>query len=176
MRVATRAKTQSRRTRWAARLAGGGLAAALAIGVGASPALAAAVDPDFVEGNPAPSCPDGSLSSVALRVTPSDGESQGFDIPIPNDGTGHIDVTFSQVPGSDPDTQVAFSTSGGIAVNQATVKGGPNANRYIYDTNAGFPNGIQSDDGLISPINPGGQLPTISHVDFCFVSSPYNGT
>ncbi|WP_030174500.1 hypothetical protein [Streptomyces sp. NRRL S-813] len=145
----------------------------MAVGVAASPALAAAVDPVLISGNPQPVCPEGSTSLVALRVDPNGGETQGFDVPIPGDGTGHIDVTFSQVPGADPDTQVAFVTSNGISVNQATVKGGPNANRYIYNSTTGFPNGIMSDSGLVSPINPGGQLPTISHVDFCFVPTKY---
>ncbi|MGV4983028.1 hypothetical protein ACVB8X_24100 [Streptomyces sp. NRAIS4] len=54
-------------------------------------------------------------------------------------------------------------------MGQATVKGGPDANRYVYDSAAGFSNGITSDSGLVSPNNPGGQVPTISHVDLCFV-------
>ncbi|MEU0597702.1 hypothetical protein ABZ484_05530 [Streptomyces sp. NPDC006393] len=176
MRVATREKTQSRLKAWGARLAGAGVAAAMAVGVAASPALAAAVTPVLLPNqNPPQECPDTAINPVALRVFPSATNPQQFLVPIPNDGNGSITVTFSQVMGADPNTQVAFTTSGGVAVSQVTVKGGDNANRYFYNAQTGFPNGLAMDSGLISPLNNGGQLPTISHVDFCFVESPYNG-
>ncbi|WP_459736228.1 hypothetical protein [Streptomyces sp. E-15] len=171
MRVATRAKTQSTRARWGVRLLGAGLTTAAALGFAAAPALAAAVTPILVPGNPAQVCPDGS---TALRVDPSDSGTT-FPVSIPGDGSGTITPTFHSAPGLDPNTLVDFTTTGDIAVSQATVKGGPNANRYIYGPPA-FPNGIADDTNLVSPINPGGQVPTISHVDFCFTPSNYHTT
>jgi hypothetical protein len=74
-------------------------------------------------------------------------------------------------------TLVDFDTTGNLAIRQVTVKGGPNANRYIYNaasTPTSFPDGIAADTDLVSPTNPGGQIPTISHVDFCVI--PGNGS
>ncbi|MFF9769328.1 hypothetical protein ACF1GT_22470 [Streptomyces sp. NPDC014636] len=169
MRVATREGTQPKRA-WGARLLGAGLAAVAALGVAAGPAAAAAVRPVLVPGNPPAICPDGS---AALRLDPSDDGTQ-IPVTIPGDGSGTITATFHQAPGADPDTLVDFTTTGSIAVHQATVKGGPNANRYVY-TAPTFPNGIAADEDLVSPTNPGGQIPPISHVDFCFTSDRYYG-
>jgi hypothetical protein len=136
----------------------------VAFGVAAGPASAAEVPPVFVEGTPAQVCPDGS---TALRVFPNQ-SGQTFPVSIPGDGSGTLTPTFNA-----SGTTVSFVTTGPIAVSQVTVKGGPNANRYIYNDTTGFPNGIRADSGLVSPINPGGNLPEISHVDFCFTPSPY---
>ncbi|MET8582830.1 hypothetical protein ABZX39_18385 [Streptomyces collinus] len=167
MRVTTRSKTQSRRPRWGARCTGVGMAAAVALGIAASPAAAAEVTPILVEGNPAQVCPDGS---VALRVNPPT-TPQTFHIVLPNGGTGDLTVTFTN---GIKEVNFSIAQPNTLAVSQVTVKGGPNANRYIYDTTTGFPTGIDSDSGLVSPINPGGQLPDISHVDFCFIRDNYS--
>ncbi|WP_369248579.1 hypothetical protein [Streptomyces sp. R41] len=172
MRVATRVKTRSRRTRWGARLLGAGLATAAAVGISAGPAAAAAVPPIFVADNPTEkgSCPD---RSNAIRVSPST-NPQTIPVTIPNDGTGSVTVTFSDNVGDGP-RRVSFTTTGTIAVSQVTVKGGDDANRYLYNAVTGFPNGIAFDTGLISPLNNGGQLPAVSHADFCFTPSNYGG-
>ncbi|MFJ8634577.1 hypothetical protein [Streptomyces sp. NPDC093568] len=166
MRVTTRAKNGTRRAGLGAKAVGLGLATMVAIGVSASPAAAAAVEPDFVLNNPPLACPAGA---VGFRLDgegdlpPEDAE---VDVNV-GDETGTVSVDISE-----DGTEVSFDTTGNIAVRQVTVKGGPNANRYIYDANStptSFPDGIASDSELVSPINPGGQLPTISHVDFCVI-------
>ncbi|MDX2594926.1 MULTISPECIES: hypothetical protein [Streptomyces] len=167
MRVTTRSKTQSRRPRWGARFTGVGMAAAVALGIAAGPAAAAEVPPIFVPGNPAAVCPDGS---DALRVNPST-TPQTFHIVLPDGGTGDVTVTFSN---GIKDVDFSIAQPNTLAVRQVTVKGGDNANRYLYDAVTGFPNGIDSDSGLISPLNNGGQLPDVSHADFCFIRDNYS--
>jgi len=46
------------------------------------------------------------------------------------------------------------------------VKGGNGYNHYAYATGAG------SEQGLVSPVNNGGNIPTISHVNFCWTPAP----
>ncbi|MFG2553439.1 hypothetical protein [Streptomyces sp. NPDC048581] len=164
MRVATRAsraKTGTRRAGLGAKLVGIGLTTAVAIGISAGPAAAAAVNPVFVPGNPTLACPDGA---EAFRIDPP------VDTTVPvtvGAESGTVIVDFS-----DDLLQVNFDTTGNLAIRQVTVKGGPDANRYIYDANStptSFPDGIAMDTGLIPPTNPGGQPPEISHVDFCVI-------
>ncbi len=165
MRVSTRTATRSTRARWTARGIGLGLTTALAVTLGAGPASAAAVNPVFVPGNPALSCPNGA---------------EGFRLPE-NDGDPVVDTTVPVTVGAESGTVivdfsddlrfVSFDTTGNLAIRQVTVKGGDNANRYIYDANStpSFPDGIAQDSDLVSPLNMGGQIPTISHVDFCVI-------
>ncbi|MGW1952361.1 hypothetical protein ACWCPI_06295 [Streptomyces sp. NPDC001920] len=138
-----------------------GLTTAVAIGISAGPAAAASVTPVLVMGNPPLACPAGS---VGFRVDPP----VDTTVPVTVDGeSGTVIVDFNANT-----TQVSFDTTGDIAVRQVTVKGGPNANRYIYDANStptSFPDGIAADTGLTAPPNPGGNIPTISHVDFCVI-------
>lgn len=164
MRVTTRAsraKTGTGRRGLAAKAIGLGVTTALAIGISAGPAAAAAVTPVLVDGNPPLSCPDGS---VAFRIDPPVNST----IPVTVDGTsGTVVVTFTAGL-----TLVNFNTTGNLAIRQVTVKGGPDANRYIYDANStptSFPDGIAADTGLVSPNNPGEQVPMVSHVDFCVI-------
>lgn len=164
MRVTTRASratTGTRRTALGAKVVGLGLTTALAVGISAGPAAAAAVNPVLVDGNPPLVCPTGS---VGFRVDPP----VNTTVPVTVDGSsGTVVVTFTAGT-----TLVNFNTTGNLAVRQVTVKGGPDANRYIYNatsTPTSFPDGIAADTGLMSPTNPGGQVPTISHVDFCVI-------
>ncbi|MFE5819632.1 hypothetical protein ACFQ6S_40270 [Streptomyces sp. NPDC056479] len=161
MRVTTRAKNGTRRAGLGAKVVGLGLATLVAIGVSASPAAAASVDPDFVEGNPPLECPEGA---EGFRIDPP----ADTTVPVsPGDATGTVIIDFTA-----SNTLVSFNTTGNIAVRQVTVKGGPDANRYVYDadsTPTSFPDGIAMDTNLVSPLNPGGQVPTISHVDFCVI-------
>ncbi|MFF5028225.1 hypothetical protein ACWCPJ_25010 [Streptomyces collinus] len=163
MRVTTRSTTRA----WTARLACAGVTTLVALGVAASPALAAEVPPVFIPGHPAAACAPGQqLLSVTASNTP-----QTFHVAIPGDGSGDVTLTFSN-----GNKEMAFSIAqpNSIAVRQVTVAGGPNANRYIYDSNTGFPNGIDSDSGLFPPLNPGGQMPGIGRVDLCFVPDNYS--
>ncbi|MEU1401268.1 hypothetical protein ABZ471_02690 [Streptomyces sp. NPDC005728] len=142
------------------------MTAAVVVGIAASPASAAAVPPIFVSGNPDAVCPDGSK---ALRVDPSD-TPQVFPIQLPGDGSGTLTVTFTNAQKT---VNFTIAQPNSIAVRQVTVKGGDNANRYLDIANTGFPNGIDADTGLISPLNNGGQLPDVSHADFCFIPDNY---
>ncbi|MFD7458371.1 MULTISPECIES: hypothetical protein [unclassified Streptomyces] len=150
----------------ATRLLGVGLTTAVAVGLAAAPASAAPdVPPIFIEGNPALTCPAGG---EGLRVPPTDAE---YEVELENGETGVLNVDIS-----DDGTLLTFSIDlgGEIAVRSVTVKGGPNANRYVYDAANGFPNGTTGDDDLVSPLNPGGNIPEISHIDFCFIPSDYD--
>ncbi|WP_333775309.1 hypothetical protein [Streptomyces sp. IBSBF 3136] len=162
-----RVTTRSKRRMWGARLACAGVTTAVALGIAASPALAAEVPPIFVPGHPAAVCPAGSqLLSVEASNTP-----QTFHIAIPGDGSGDVTLTFTN---GNKELSFDIAEPNSIAVSQVTVAGGPNANRYIYDAATGFPNGIDSDTGLFPPLNPGGQMPGIGRVDFCFVPDNYS--
>jgi hypothetical protein len=55
---------------------------------------------------------------------------------------------------------LSFSANG--LVYDVIVKGGNGGNHYAYA------NGQGSDQGLVSPLNNGGKVPTISHVNFCW--------
>lgn len=168
MRVTTRAsraKTGPRRGGLAAKAVGLGLTTALAIGISASPAAAAAVNPVLVPNNPPLACPQGA---EGFR-TPEDDTEPPEDTTVPvtvGAESGTVVVDFS-----DDLTQVSFNTTGNLAIRQVTVKGANNANRYTYDANStpmSFPDGIAADTGLVAPPNPGG-TPEISHVDFCVI-------
>ncbi|MGW6903900.1 hypothetical protein [Streptomyces sp. NPDC054940] len=139
---------------------------AVAIGISAGPAAAAAVTPVLVLGNPPLECPAGAQ---AFKIDPP----VDTTVPVTVGGeSGTVIVDFS-----DDLLSVDFDTTGNIAVRQVTVKGGPDANRYIYDASSlptSFPDGIAADTDLVSPANPGGQVPEISHTDFCII--PGNGS
>jgi hypothetical protein len=157
----------SRSAKVATRLLGVGLTTAVAVGLAAAPASAQPdVNPILIPGNPPLTCPAGG---EGIRVPAVDAE---YDIELQNGETGVLDVDVS-----DDGTLLTFSIEDGgeIAVRSVTVKGGPNANRYIYNAANGFPGGTTADDDLTSPVNPGGNIPEISHIDFCFIPSPYNG-
>jgi hypothetical protein len=177
MRVAARSRTQSQRARWGARFLGAGLTAVVALGVAASPALAQAGPPSGAGVQPVevpfpggePVCPTGS---TPLRI--DEPFTAGTRVAsIPGDGT----LTLT-IHGADNQT-FDFSINGSAAARQVFVKGGPNQNLYNYDTAHGFPNGVSADTGLHAPLGagPNGSLFFgLSHIDFCFVPSPYNGS
>ena len=126
-------------------LACSGLVAALLF---ALPASATAVTPVFLPGNP-------SCTSL--------GYDFGFKVDPPNAGTYSIDginsVTVTTGDG------VYFDWSSDLGMDAVIVKGGPNANVYIYDP----PAEATSDTGLHSPINPNNGRPfALSHIEFCF--------
>lgn len=63
-------------------------------------------------------------------------------------------------------TSISFTADPGYAVIVAIVKGGPAAYGYLYTPYA------VSDTGLDSPVNQGGNIPTISNFSFCYVEIP----
>jgi hypothetical protein len=170
------------------RLVGAGLTAAVAVGFAASPALAeagfpsaAGVQPDEVPwpgGEPV--CGEGE---IPLRVEQEFQDGDVFETDIPGEGTGTVTVTVVGDEDTPPGQTFEFSTgpqpNPPSAVRRVFVKGGPDTqNLYVYDAEAGFPNGVTSDELLHAPINLNSalQLPYgLSHIDFCFIPDVYDG-
>jgi hypothetical protein len=119
--------------------------AALAGALGLFTALPASADhvtPTQEPGNP--QCPDGTTE---LKIEPV--ESGTF-----TDGTLTVTLVV---------TGNTFDWTSNIGVDVVIVKGGPNANVYVYDPEA------TSDTGLHAPINPRtGEPFGLSHVSFCY--------
>ncbi|MCX5999292.1 MAG: hypothetical protein NTU41_06780 [Chloroflexi bacterium] len=130
------------------------LALALAIGLLVSMAavtMAASVAPTLIKGNPTAADAGYSEDCFWYKVDPP--ASGLYD-----DGTHTVEWTIS----SDGKC-LSFSAEPGIAA--VIVKGGPAANLYKYDS-------AVSDQGLISPLSRGGQVPAISHVVFVWREHP----
>ena len=128
-----------------------GVAAMLAMG-GAGTARAAAPSPTLHTGN-VNSCADIEPGAYGVNVAAPVG-SGTFD-----DGT--LTGTYSvSVDGTTFDW-----ASSSVPVSFVVVKGGPDANVYRYAA-------AMSDSGLVSPLNGGGQLPTLSHVLLCYGKQP----
>jgi len=112
------------------------------------PARATDVVPIFIAGNP---------NCVEL------GYDYGFKIDPPGAGTYSIDG-INTVTVTTPDG-VFFDWSSTLGMDAVIVKGGPNANVYIYDP----PAERTSDTDLHSPVNPNNGKPyALSHIEFCF--------
>jgi len=127
--------------------AGLGFAAALLL-ASVRPAGATDVTPIYIAGNP---------NCVEL------GYDYGFKIDPPNAGTYSIDG-INSVTVTTPDG-IYFDWSSDLGIDAVIVKGGPNANLFIYDP----PAERTSDTGLVSPINPNNGKPyALSHIEFCF--------
>jgi hypothetical protein len=113
-------------------------------------ARAAALSIDYVPGNP--TCQDR-------------GFAYGFKIDPPTSDTFHIDP-FNTVTVTINGPFVTWSST--LGMDAVIVKGGPNANVYVYQPNPTDPEGLQG-QGLSAPINPNnGQPYGLSHIDFCF--------
>ncbi|MEU6576011.1 hypothetical protein [Streptomyces sp. NPDC046805] len=175
MRVATRARTQTRRARWGGRLLGAGLTTVVALGVAVSPASARQLDPGAPSspGNVQPEevgngtfCPDGTDITFSLLS------------PIP---TGHnefeiLDVGHIAVDVTSTTQTFNFSITGPLAARQIIVHSTPSANRYSYDAGTGFPNGRAQDGLLHAPsAEAGGAFNNLTSIVFCLINSPYNG-
>jgi hypothetical protein len=60
---------------------------------------------------------------------------------------------------------IYFDWSSTLGIDAVIVKGGPNADTYVYDP----PSESFGDTGLHSPVNPNnGQIYAISHIEFCY--------
>jgi len=137
--------TATIRARWARSLT---ILAALLWLVAASPAFATHVTPVFVDGNP--DCADLGFD-FGFKPQPEPPPSGTYPFP---DGIHELtlvsDGTF-------------FDWSSTLAIDAVIVKGGPNANVYIYNPEE------TSDTGLSSPINPNNGRPfAISHIEVCY--------
>jgi len=117
----------------------------------ALPASAQSNDGEVVPGNPG--CDDIAPAGetwIELKVEPpEDGEF--------SDGTLTVNVDVRDTE----DGQV-FDWDSNIGVDAVIVKGGPNANVYLYDPES------MGDTGLHAPVSPSGQWAGLSHISFCY--------
>lgn len=113
-------------------------------------AAASHVSPNFVPGNP--SCP--SLGyDFGFKPQPEPPPSGTYTFPAP-DGVNTLTITSDGT---------FFDFSSTLALDAVIVKGGPNANVYVYSPET------SADDGLSSPINPNNGRPfAISHIEVCY--------
>jgi len=109
------------------------------------------VEPIFIDGNPG--CDDlglGALTEFKIEPGPFAGT---YDI----NGNSIDDTTITSAD------DVFFDWTSTIGIDAVIVKGGPNANAYIYNPES------FGDTGLHSPINANNGEPfEISHISFCF--------
>ncbi|MGH2463737.1 MAG: hypothetical protein ACRDFZ_08995, partial [Candidatus Limnocylindria bacterium] len=120
-----------------------------------APALASDVVPITILGNP--TCASVGLYTHEFKVEPVTSGLHGD-------------------PGSDFEVQLTVQSNGlgqtvdiagNVPVDAVIVKGGPNANVYVYVPP------VLTDDALHAPINlPGGSYFGLGHVRFCFAVVP----
>lgn len=111
-------------------------------------AYAVHVAPDFVAGNP--SCADLGYGDFEFKIEPAP-FSGTYDI----DGFNTVTITTGD--------EVTFDWTSTLGMDAVIVKGGPNANVYVYNPES------FGDTGLHSPINPNNDQPYgLSHISFCY--------
>lgn len=126
------------------------MAAVLAVcALGVGNAHATHVEPTFLPGNP--SCSDLGFADQIRFNSPSSGT-----YPIPGGS-----VTFT-INNTSLGQTVDWSST--VGQNAVIIKGGPNANGYVYNP----PAPEFSDTGLHAPVNPSGSYAGVSHIDFCY--------
>lgn len=112
-----------------------------------SPVKAASVEPIFVEGNP---------------TCQSLGYDYEYKVDPPNSGIYNIGSRTATVNIYDEGKYVNWAST--LGMDAVLVKGGPNANAYVYDP----PQESLGDTALRSPDNGPGNIPAISHISFCY--------
>ncbi|MEU0603324.1 hypothetical protein ABZ484_34625 [Streptomyces sp. NPDC006393] len=179
MRVATPAVSTSRRARWAARLAGAGLATTVAIGVTTSPATAQEAGAPSVAGVTPTTTANGNrcldvlpLDQVLFDIQPEPGMRFSFA----DDGDAITTVhTGPQGPLLDFDITGPYAARAVLVQGQAEGTTPPNSNNlFLYDAAAGFPTGIRADQDLHAPQVDSSYL-DIATTTICIIRSPYNG-
>jgi hypothetical protein len=143
---------------------GGGLVVAAATFVGAAPSMGIETgDPSapVSQGGIVPTFEDGNPSCADL------GHPHGRKWNYPEDTGGQEGASGAlgagQVTWTTDGTYVDWSSTFGV--DAVIVKGGSNANSYVYEP----PTESFGDSGLASPINPNNGKPFgLSHVDFCY--------
>jgi len=106
-------------------------------------------EPIFVPDNP--DCESLGLTSFWYKVDP------------PDSGTYPLDALNTVVVSVD---DLLFDWSSTLSIDAVIVKGGPNANLYLYDPEALSNDGEPS---LHAPVNPSnGLYYGLSHIEFCF--------
>jgi hypothetical protein len=133
-----------------------GLVGAIGLaGVLAMPALAASVEPEYVEGNP--NCASQGFDSE-LKIDVS--ELSGGTSEVFSNAFGTIEITANAGL-----TEFSFADAA-PPVDAVILKAGDGANVYAYAPAA------QADGGLETPDNGGGQQAQISHISVCFGDEP----
>jgi hypothetical protein len=111
-------------------------------------AQASSVTPTFVAGNP--DCEDLGYD-FGYKPYPEPPPSGTYPFP---DGINSVEITSDGT---------YFDWAATLGIDAVIVKGGPNANVYIYDPEA------EEDTVLNSPTNPNNDQPfAISHIEFCY--------
>ena len=122
---------------------------------GGEPVSDNGVVPIYIAGNP--SCTDlGYDFGFKPQVGGSDYNGGYYTFSFPGDSFNTVTVDSGGV-------YVEWSST--LGIDAVIVKGGPNANNYVYDP----PEESFGDSGLASPINPKtGQPYGLSHIEFCY--------
>jgi hypothetical protein len=109
------------------------------------------LEPGVVEGNP--TCASLGLGTAFVK----DEDAKNGTFALGADGS----VTVSNADGN------TFDWSATIGIDAVIVKGGPNANVYVYDPES------MGGSGLHAPVNPAnGTFYGLSHIDFCYDVEP----
>ena len=111
------------------------------------PASATLIVPQYIDGNPKIEdyCPECSLYNDKID-------------PVINGTYGPLTINWY-----DTDDGPVFDWTSTSYISAILVKGGPNANLYVY----GCDPGATSDEGLHAPINPSGKWAGLSHISYC---------
>lgn len=116
---------------------------------GGDPSTTLNVDPVFIAGNPDCKSLNPSYREYKIDNAPPNATS----------GDGILSVTITNSDGT------YFDWASNIGVDAVIVKGGPNADAFVYDP----PAEATGDTDLHAPINPNnGQYFGVSHVSFCY--------
>ncbi|MEV6841663.1 hypothetical protein AB0N17_45910 [Streptomyces sp. NPDC051133] len=153
------------------------MATTVALGIAASPAAAqeagapsaAGVVPTVTDNGT--TCGDIVDDPTVFEVSPNQ-----QNVPVEFTPGGTITLTF---PTAD---EINFSITGPYAARAAIIVGEDSngdqfTNQFVYDSAAGFPHGIASDEALHAPLDQTtGQNDLLDDWLFCIIPSAYNGT
>lgn len=130
---------------------------------GAGSSSAAQVTPVFVPGNP--DCQD--VRSGLLEAHRRDPVTAGMVQFVDAAGNSQSITVSNIVDGR------FFDWSSTLGIDIVIVKGGPNANAYVYDTDVDPAGESFGDTGLHAPINTNNDQPFgLSHISFCYDPDP----
>ena len=152
-------------------LALGALAVSTIVQATGNPGLTSdsGVEPIFVAGNP-----DCAALNADNANFPTITSSFGFKVNGSSNGTYYFTSLNGELTGGappDPNNYVTISNSDGVyfdwetslGIDAVIVKGGPNANAFVYPLEATL------DSDLHAPINPSNGMPFgVSHIEFCY--------
>jgi hypothetical protein len=123
---------------------------------GGAPSTTQHIDPVFIPGNP--SC-TGQGYGIGYKIDNLNGPFTATNV---GDGTFQVTATSSD--------GVYFDWNSNIGVDAVIVKGGPNADAFVYDPGIGE---VTLDTKLHAPVNPSTGNPFgLSHIEFCYDIEP----